>query len=164
MKKYLLFLSSLILAGSLATAETVHQRLDGAAALKGDGGKAIDAGIMEAKTFGTEQAARVTASMNQWGYVTYWMGLTTPPGPAVVRVTAYNTGEATATYGIYIAGGSKDPIGRLSIPADAPKNALVNIDLPVNLTKEWSGITVKKFTADPLPGLWIQSVSVILPD
>lgn len=163
MKKHLLFASALFLACSFARAETVYQRVDGAAAHKGDGGNAATAGVVETKTFGNVEAARVTAAMNQWGYVTYWMGLTTPPGAATVRVTVFNTGEPTATYAVYIAGGGKDPVGRIIIPAGAPKDAPVNIDIPVALDKEWSGITVKKFTPDSLPGPWIQSVSVVLP-
>lgn len=163
MKKHILFASALLLACSFARAETIHQRVDGSAAHKGDGGKAVAAGVVETKTFANVEAARVTAAMNQWGYVTYWMGLTTPPGAATVRVTIFNTGEPTATYGVYISGGSKDPVGKLTLPAGAPKDAPVNIDIPVNLDKEWSGITIKKFSSDSLPGPWIQSVSVVLP-
>lgn len=153
----------LFLAALSARAETVHQRLEGSAAHKGDGGKAVTAGVMETKTFAGTEAARVTAAMNQWGYVTYWMGLTTPPGAAIIRITVFNTGEPSAVYAVYISGGSKDPVGRITIPADAPKDAPVQIDIPVNLAKEWSGITIKKFSPDNLPGPWIQSVSVVLP-
>ncbi len=164
MKKQILFVSAFLLASSFALAETAYQHLDGSAANKGDGHKAVADGSMETKTFANTEVARVTGSMSQWGYVSYWMGLATPPGPAVVRVTVFNTGEPTATYGVYIVGGGKDPVGKLTIPADAAKNAPVNIDIPVNLPKEWSGITIKKFTPDKLPSPWIQSVSVVLPD
>lgn len=165
MKKRILSASAFLLACSLAWAETVHQQLDGSAAHKGDGSKAVASGVMETKTTAsTTEVARVTANMNQWGYVTYWMGLPTPPGASVVRITVFNTGEPTATYGVYIVGGSKDPVGKLTIPADAPKDAPVNIDVPVSLPKEWSGITIKKFSADSLPSPWIKSVSVVLPD
>lgn len=164
MKKHILSVSALLLACSLAWAETVHQSREGSSANKGDGSKAVASGVMETKTVAGVEMARVTAAMNQWGYVTYWMGLTTPPGAAVVRITVLNTGEPTASYGVYIVGGSKDPVGKITIPSDAAKDAPLNIDIPVNLPKEWSGITIKKFSADNLASPWIQSVSVVLPN
>lgn len=153
----------LLLVGLSVRAENVHQRLEGSAAHKGDGGRAVAAGVMEAKVVAGAEAARVTAAMNQWGYVTYWMGLSTPPGAATIRITVFNTGEPSAVYAVYIAGGGKDPVGRITVPADAPKDAPVQIDIPVNQAKEWSGITIKKFSPDNLPSPWIQSVSVVLP-
>ena len=163
-KQIILVASAFLLAGSLSWADTVHQRVSGSSAHKGDGSKAVVSGVMETKIAAKAEVARVTAAMNQWGYVNYWMGLKTPPGAAIIRVCVYNTGEPAADYAIYIAGASKDPIGKLVIPRDAPLNSLVDVDVSVDLPQEWSGIILKKFSADTLPSPWIESVSVILPN
>ncbi len=160
----LLVSAVLLLTCALTRAETVHQSLDGSAAHLGEGGKALAAGVLETRTIAHTEVARIGAAMNQWGFVTYWMGRPTPPGRAVIRVTVFNTGEKVALYSVYIAGAANTPLGNLTIPADAPKNRPVNIDIPVDQEKEWSGVILKKFSPDPLPGPWIQAVSVVLPD
>jgi hypothetical protein len=162
MKKTLLF-SALILACALCVqAETVHQTAPGSAAYKGDGSNAVKSGAMETKTVKDTSLARVSGSMSQWGFVTYWMGLRTPPGSSVIRVRVFNTGETTASYAVYISGGSKDAVGKLTVPAGTPADSFVDINIPVSLDKEWSGIVLKKTTSDALPGPWIESVSVVL--
>lgn len=162
MKKTLLA-SALLLALCLPiSAETMHQTLKGTAAYKGDGSDAVESGLMETKVVDNAKVARVKGSMNQWGYVTYWMGQRTPPGTATVRIRVYNTDEPLAGYAVYVSGGPNEPYGKVAIPADAPANGFVDINIPVALAKEWSGIVLKKITKDELPGPWIESVSVIL--
>lgn len=162
MKKPLL-LCVLVLASALCLqAETVHQTSPGSAAYKGDGSNAVKSGAMESKTVKDTALARITGSMSQWGFVTYWMGLRTPPGAATVRIRIFNTGEPVAGYAVYISGGSKDSVGKLDIPAGSPADSFVDVDIPVSLEKEWSGIVIKKTTQDKLPGPWIESVSVLL--
>ncbi len=162
MKKTLLA-SALLFALCLpVSAETVHQTLKGTAAHKGDGSGAVESGLMETKVVDNAKVARVQGSMNQWGYVTYWKGQRTPPGAATVRIRVYNTGEPVAGYAVYVSGGPNEPYGKVSIPADAPANSFVDINIPVALAKESSGIILKKTTKDDLPGPWIDSVSVIL--
>ena len=162
MKKTLLVSALFFASAFCLQAETVHQTSPGAAAYKGDGSNAVKSGLMETKTIKDVAVARVTGSLSQWGFVTYWMGLRTPPGASVVRVRVFNTGEPAAGYAVYISGGSKDSLGKLDIPAGSPANSFVNIDIPVSLEKEWSGIVIKKTTKDQLPGPWIESVSVVL--
>ncbi|MFA6962959.1 MAG: hypothetical protein WC205_19555 [Opitutaceae bacterium] len=162
MKKTLLVSALLFVSGLCIQAETVHQTAPGSAAYKGDGSNAVKSGLMETKTIKDISLARVAGSMNQWGYVTYWMGLRTPPGASVIRVRVFNTGEPTAGYAVYISGGSKESLGMLDIPAGSPANSFINIDVPVSLEKEWSGIIIKKATKDQLPGPWIESISVLL--
>lgn len=162
MKKTLLISALLFVSGLCLQAETVHQTSPGSAAYKGDGSNAVKSGLMETKTIKDAPVARVTGSLSQWGFVTYWMGLRTPPGASVIRVRVFNTGEPTSGYAVYISGGSKDSLGKLDIPAGSPANSFVNIDIPVSLEKEWSGIVIKKTTKDELSGPWIESVSVLL--
>ncbi len=162
MKKTLLA-SALVLSLCLpATAETVHQTLRGTAAYKGDGSDAVESGLMETKVVDNAKVARIKGSMNQWGYVTYWIGQRTPPGTATVRIRVYNTGEPVAGYSLYLSGGPNDAYGKVAIPDGAAANSFVDINIPVALAKEWSGIVLKKITKDELPGPWIESVSVIL--
>lgn len=155
--------TALLLALCLpVSAETVHQTLRGTAAYKGDGSDAVESGLMETKVVDNAKVARIKGTMNQWGYVTYWMGQRTPPGAAIVRIRIYNTGEPVAGYSLYLSGGSNDAYGKLAIPEGAAANGFVDINIPVALAKEWSGIVLKKTTKDDLPGPWIESVSVIL--
>jgi hypothetical protein len=162
MKKNLLLIALLLAPFLCVQAQTIHQTAPGAAAYKGDGSNAVKSGLMEAKTIKDTALARVTSTMSQWGFVTYWMGMRTPPGDSTIRVRVLNTGEPTATYALYISGGSKDSLGKLTIPAATPADTFVDIDIPVSLDKEWSGIVLKKTTSDAHPGPWIESVSVVL--
>ncbi len=161
--KYPLLATCLLLASALLVqAETVHQTALGSAAYKGDGGNAVKGGLMETKTVKDVPVARVTPSMKQWGFVTYWMGLRTPAGDSTIRIRVLNTEETTADYAVYLSGGPNEPFGRLTIPAGTPADEFVDIDIPVSSDKEWSGIVLKKTTTESLPGPWIESVSVLL--
>lgn len=162
MKTALLAVVLTVVSPGLLLAETVHQTAPASAAYKGDGSNAVKSGLMETKTIKDTALARVTGSMSQWGFVTYWMGLRTPPGTSIVRVRLFNSGETAASYGLYISGGPNESFGKLDILSGTPANSFVDIDIPVSLDKEWSGIVLKKTTSDNHPGPWIESVSVIL--
>ncbi len=162
MKKTLL-VSSLFLASCLfASAATVHQTATGSSAYKGDGSSALESGLMESKVVENAKVARIKGDMSQWGYVTYWMGRRTPAGTATVRIRIYNTAEPVAGYALYLSGGPNDAYGQLTVPAGTAPDTFVDVDIPVALAKEWSGIVIKKTTKDALPGPWIESVTVLL--
>lgn len=146
-------------------AETVHQKAAGDAALKGDGKTAKE--VLEVKPSAeaaSGQVARVKGSLGQWDYVAYWFGLRVPAGDSILRFHIFNDGSDTASYMIYIKDASgQTMLGKLEIPADAPKNGFVNIDFPVKATDEWSGVIVKKADKSDKPSPWIDTVSAVLP-
>ncbi|HSI84413.1 MAG: hypothetical protein ACAI35_12985 [Candidatus Methylacidiphilales bacterium] len=149
---------SFALAG-VALAEKVHQKSEGEAAYAGDGGSALATKKIETKKVDGAEVARVTGATTQWGFVKYWLGIPTPAGHAVIRVRVLKTDEPTAKYALYI--GDKGPLA-LTIPADAKNGDLVDIDIAVDIEKEWSGITLKKVSPDTLPGPWIDSFTVLV--
>jgi hypothetical protein len=155
--------------GSAAFAETVHQTVNADKLFTGDGGSAVAKGVMETKKVpGAEagEVARVKGNMVQWGFVTAWFGVPTPAGKSVIRIRVYKeAGQKVAKYMLYIAGQSgKSGFGELKIPDDAKDNTFVNIDIPINVNKEWNGLTIKKADKSDLPSLWIDTVSIVLPD
>ncbi len=110
------------------------------------------------------QVMRMTPDMGQWDMATYWMGLSTPEGKSIIRLRVYNDGGETATFALYR--NSKEGhvlIKKIEIPADAPKDAFINLDFPVESNTEWNGIIVKKFVKTAAPSIWIDEVSVLIP-
>lgn len=154
-----------------AQAEMVHQTVPGAKLHTGDGGNAVAKGQMETKKVaGAEgeagEVARIKATMNQWGYVTAWFGLPAPQGKSVIRIRFYNeAGQKAAKYMLYIAGqAGKTGFGELKVPADAKENEFVTIDITVNASQEWNGLTIKKVDKTDLPSPWIDTISIVMPD
>jgi hypothetical protein len=103
--------------------------------------------------------------MGQWGFVTCWFGLPAPEGKAVVRLRLYVDDQKTAHYSLYTVNKKgQSGIGALKIPADAKAGSFVTVDVPVDAKAEWSGLAIKKTEKSNLPGPWIDTVSVVLPD
>jgi hypothetical protein len=158
-----------LLTNPNAYSETIHQSMAGtdAFAAGGGAGSAVTKGQMETKdnpqaTGG--KVARVVGSAGQWAYVSFWFGIPAPAGKAIVRFKVWVDGTDTSTFGVYTqlkAGQNLET--KLQIPADAKKDSFVNIDVPVSVTEDWSGVTIKKFDKSDKPGPWIDSVSIVLP-
>lgn len=163
MKKIsILPLAAALLAPFFARAQA-YQTAEAESAYKGDGSAAKQDGQLEIKTLDGATIARVKNSMTQWGYVTYWMGLPTPAGSSKIRFRVYKTDEPIARYLIYVKSTEgQQMVGELTLPADAENDSFVTVDIPVDSTTEWSGIVVKKASADELPSPWIDTVSVLV--
>ncbi len=149
-----------------AYSETVHQTQKGEAGCLDGGKSAVEGKVIETKELaGAEsgKVARTLGSLSQWGFVSYWFGIPTPAGKATLRFRIYVDGESSS-HSIYLYGenGQAD-LAPLNIPADAKQKSFVNIDIPVDSAKEWSGIAVKKTEKSDKPGPWIDSIKVILP-
>ena len=169
-KPAMVVLALLALSG-LSLAETVHQTMPGAKLYTGDGGNAVAKGQMETKKVeGAEAAggevARVKGNMQQWGFVTAWFGLPAPEGKSIVRLRVYNeAGQKAAKYMLYTRNKEgQNGIGDLKLPADAKENSFVTIDVPVTAKAEWNGLVIKKAEKNDLPSLWIDTVSVVIPE
>src|SRR5690606_35940944 len=111
-----------------------------------------------------EKVARVNDSMSQWGFVTYWMGVPTPSGKSTIRLKIWHTDDPTAGYALYVS--TKDgqqSLGKITVSEDTETDSFVELDFPVNLEREWSGIVLKKADTQTLPSFWIHSVQVLLP-
>jgi hypothetical protein len=157
----LLALSSATL--SLSAADKVHQSVEAEESKTSGGEYAINVGVMETQEKEGATLARAVATAGQWSFVSYWIGIPAPAGKAIVRFRVYNTTEETAKYVMYIkTEESQKMIGELAVPADAPKSAFVDVDIPVEMDVEWSGIILKKAVADEVPSVWLDSISVIL--
>lgn len=160
-----LALSCSLLFTFTAPAETVHQKANGEAALKGDGKSAKD--VLEVKPSaeaGSGNLVRVKGSVGQWDYVAYWFGLRVPAGDSILRFHIFNDGSDTAAYMIYIKDANgQTMLGKLEIPAGTPKDSFANVDFPVKATDEWSGVIVKKADKSANPSPWIDTVSAVLP-
>jgi hypothetical protein len=154
-----------LLANANAYSETIFQTVPGEAATTSDGAKALDKKLIELKSIpGDGNVARIPGSMTQWGYVNFWFGLPAPAGSVVVRFKVYVDDTTTASYGIYIRVKNESVlITKLAIPADAKKNAFVNVDVPVTQSEEWNGLSLKKMDASTNPSPWIESVSIVQP-
>ena len=154
-----------LLANTHSFAETTHQTVRGEAAMTPDGAQALAKKLIEVKSLPDGgNAARVVGTMNQWGFVNFWFGLPAPAGKVIVRFKVYVEEGETAPFAAYIKKGSGDPqVSKLLVPADAPKNAVVTIDIPVDSPQEWNGLALKKIATSDKPSLWIESVSIILP-
>ena len=154
-----------LLANANIYAETIHQTVKGEAAYTGEGGSALTKKQIEVKNVPDKgTVARVVGSLNQWGYVNFWFGLPVPAGKSVLRFKVYVEDGDTAEYAIYISNSAGDPIvTKLIIPADAPKNSVVTVDVPVDVPAEWGGFAFKKMVTDNKPSIWIESISAVLP-
>ena len=140
--------------------EEVHQKIQGETPTKEK--KHME--VKEVKGAEDGKVGRVKGSMNQWGFVSYWMGIPTPDGKSKIRIRVYNDGTPTASYAVYISVDGQKFIKKIEIPADAKKNAFINIDIPVEADAEWSGIFLKKFEKNDKPSPWIDSISVLVPE
>ncbi len=153
-----------LVASVPATAETVFQTVPGEAAVTSDGKKALAQKLIESKTLPEGEVSRTPGTLPQWGYVNYWFGISAPAGKTVVRFKIFVDDEATANFGAYTrVKGEQTLLGKIVIPADAPKNAFVTVDIPVDSPEEWNGISLKKIEKSDKPGPWIGSVSVVQP-
>jgi hypothetical protein len=153
-----------LVANANAYSETIHQTVTGDAAVAPDGGTALSKKLIEVKTIGSDTVARLTGDVKQWGYVSYWFGIAAPAGKTVLRFKVYVDDTVTADYGVYARLKTGQTfVAKLVVPADAKKNAFVDIDVPVDSTDEWNGASLKKMDATDKPSPWIGSVSVVLP-
>jgi hypothetical protein len=154
-----------LLVNDTASAETVHQTVPGEAAMTAGGAKALDKKQIEVKNLPeVGNVARVVGTMSQWGFVNFWFGLPAPAGKVIVRFKIYVEDGETASYAAYIKKEGSEPlVHKLQIPADAPKNTVVTVDIPVDLPNEWNGLALKKIVASDKPSAWIQSVSIVVP-
>ena len=145
--------------------ETIHQTVQGDAALSPDGAKALDKKLIETKTIPSNgNVVRLVGSLPQWGYVTYWFGLSAPAGKVNVRFKVYVDDSTPADFAVYVRLKSgQTNVGQLTIPTDAKKNSFVDIDVPVVESEEWNGLSLKKTAPSDKPSPWISSVSVVLP-
>jgi len=150
-----------------ALAETCHQKAEGAEAYSPDGGKAAEKGLLEVKeTPGSSsgKVARTKENLPQWGFVSYWFGIPAPAGKATLRFRVYVDGQKASEFGIYaIAGGKQIQVGKLAIPADAKQGSFIDVDVPFEMSEEWSGVAFKKLEDAKASSPWIDSISVILP-
>ena len=154
-----------LVASANAYSETVFQTVRGEDATTSDGAKALDKKLIEVKNVpNTGNVARLPGSLAQWGYVSFWFGLPAPAGKVIVRFKVYVDDPATADYGIYIhlKSGSIYTT-KLVIPADAKKDSVIDVDVPITETEDWSGLTLKKLVASDKPSPWIDSVSIVQP-
>jgi len=143
----------------------VHQTTEGENAYSAAGGSALDAKLIETKDVAGATVARVPGSMNQWGFVNYWIGIPAPAGKSTIRLRIYNEAGVTAKYILYISvGGSQKMLKPIALPADAAVDSFVVVDVDVQAEAEWSGIILKKADASTNPSPWIDSISVVLPD
>ena len=159
-------IASLSLVAS-AFAETSYQSAEGEAAYTPEGGNAIEKGLLEVKSVGEAsggKVVRVKGDMQQWGFVSYWFGAQVPAGKATLRFRVYVDGQQASEFGVYIiAGSEQSQAGKLGVPADAKQGSFIDVDIPVDMKGEWSGVAVKKIEESSAPSPWIDSVSVILP-
>ncbi len=150
---------------TVATYAGIHQSTEGENAYSSAGGSALDAKLIETRDVAGATVARVPGSMNQWGFVNYWMGIPTPAGASTIRLRLYNDGSAAAKYILYISvNGSQKMLKPIVLPADAAVDSFIDVDVDVQADGEWSGIILKKADASTNPGPWIDSISVVLPD
>lgn len=161
MKLFRMFtLAAAVLLASVAGAEQVHQK---AAGEKAAGDKKLIE-IKEIKGAESGKLARVKGEMNQWGYVSYWMGIPAPAGKSVIRLRIYVDKEPTAAFGVYThSAEGQELVRKLELPADAKPDTFITVDIPVDAKTEWGGVTLKKFEKSDKPGPWIDQVSVVLP-
>jgi hypothetical protein len=166
--KSFVVLSAIVALAAVTRAETVHQTIGGDKIYANDGGNAVAKGKMEAKKVDgatSDQVARIKGDMKQWGYVSCWFGLPSPQGKSTVRLRIYVDDPKVAKCMLYTVNKSgQNGIGVLKIPADAKQGTFVNVDVPVETDAEWNGLTIKKAEDSALPGPWIDTVSVVLPD
>jgi len=153
-----------LLAGSLS-AQTVHQTLKGEAAFGPSGGSAVKENLIEVKEIPEHgKVARVVGSAPVWGYVNYWFGIPAPEGHTVLKVDLYFDGNETAPFAFYIKREGGEPVvKKLEIPADAKKDSIVTVEIPIDFDHEWNGVSMKKIAASDKPGPWIQNISVVRP-
>lgn len=145
-------------------AETVFQTVRGENASAPSGGTAVAKKLVETKAVDGVNMARVLGTTSQWGYISFWFGQTVPAGKVVIRFNVYVDDTATAQYGVYAHLKSGQTfLDKLTIPADAKKNSIVAINIPVDQPEEWNGILLKKMESSDKPSPWIDSVSVITP-
>ncbi len=106
----------------------------------------MDKKLVETKSVtGGDTVARVLAATPQWSYVSFWFGQTVPAGKVVIRFKVYVDDGTPATYGIYAhLKSGQTLLGKLTIPADAKKDSVVDIDQAVNQPEEWNGVLLKK--------------------
>ncbi|MFA4943922.1 MAG: hypothetical protein WC789_04395 [Lentisphaeria bacterium] len=166
--KALMVAAVVVFLGGVALAGRVHQSLPGDKLYTGDGGNAVAKGQMEtSKVEGAEsgQVARIKGNLPQWGYVTCWFGIPAPQGSSLVRLRIYVDGQKPAKCFLYTSGkDGQNLVGELKVPADAKAGIFVAVDVPVTAKEEWSGLIIKKAEKSDLPGPWIDTVSVVLPD
>lgn len=160
MKKTMLTLTAILFAIFANAEDEEHQKIQGENPTKEK--KHME--VKEIKGAEDGKVGRVKGSMNQWGFISYWMGIPTPDGKSKIRIRVYNDGQPTATYAVYINVDGQKFIKKIEIPAGAKKNAFVNIDIPIEADAEWSGIFLKKFEKNDKPSPWIDSISVIVPE
>lgn len=160
MKKSIITVIALFFAIFANAGEEVHQKAQGEAPTK----EKAKMEIKEVKGAEEGKIARVKGDMNQWGFVSYWLGIPTPDGKSTIRFRIYNDGQPTSTYAVYINVDGQKFIKKIEIPADAKANSFVNIDIPVEADAEWSGIFLKKFEKSDKPSPWIDSISVLVPE
>jgi len=154
----------LLLAGNLS-AQTVHQTLKGEAAFAPSGSSAEKEKLVETKEItDIGKVARVVGSAPVWGYVNYWFGIPAPEGRSILKVDIYFDGEETAPFAFYIKREGGEPlIKKLELPADAQKDSIVSVEIPVEMEQEWNGVAMKKIAASDKPGPWIQNISIVRP-
>lgn len=164
-RTFIVILAVGVLAPGGARAESVHQSLGGEAALTSGGQDALAAKAVETKDLPSgEKVTRLVGNTPQWGFVNYWFGLPAPAGTVTLRVKVYVDDTEPGSYAFYIKRPAGEPlVKKLEIPADAAKNELATVDIPIESTDEWNGLALKKITASDKPGPWISSVSVIKP-
>jgi hypothetical protein len=145
--------------------ETVHQTVRGEAASAPDGGSALDKKLIEIKSIpNAGNVAHIVGTMSQWGFVNFWFGIPAPAGKVVIRFHIYVDDTPTSDYGVYVRLKSDAVfLAKLVVPADAPKNAFVDVDVPATETEDWSGLSLKKIQNSSKPSPWIDSVSIVLP-
>lgn len=165
MKKLTLTLAALLACTPIALAQKEHQKVEGEAAYTSSGSKAIEGDLLETRTEGDATLARLKPDMGQWGFVNYWIGIPAPEGSSIIRFRVFNTAEETAKYLVYIQqGDNQKMLGALEIPADAPANEFVDVDIEVDSDTEYSGIVLKKSVKESAPSPWIDTVSVLLAE
>jgi|GEM_PF-1704965 len=154
----------LLFAGNLP-AQSVHQTLKGEAAFAPSGGSAEKENLIETREIpDIGKVARVVGSAPVWGFVNYWFGIPAPEGNTILKVDVYFDGNETAPFAFYIKREGGEPlIKKLEIPADAQKDSIVSVEIPIELDHEWNGVAMKKIAKSDQPGPWIREISVVRP-
>ncbi|HPO90802.1 MAG TPA: hypothetical protein P5105_03590 [Victivallales bacterium] len=160
MKKSTMYVIALLLAIFANAGNQVHQKVQA----ENPTNEKNKMEIKEVKGAEEGKVARVKGSMNQWGFVSYWLGIPTPDGKSTIRLRVFHDGNSPAIFAVYINLEGQKFIKKIEIPEDAENNTFVNIDIPVETDAEWSGIFLKKFEKSDKPSPWIDSITVLLPE
>lgn len=167
--KRLAMTAMILMAVTVLKAEKIHQKINGDAAVLQNQSSAVASGAMEVKEVKdgdrTVKVARPSGKVEQWGFVSYWMGLATPAGKAILRIRIFVDDDDPAHFSVYkiSATGAHEGVKPIRIPDDAKTGSFISLDISLESAENWSGLALKKTEMTANPGPWIESITVVLP-